>query len=79
MLLTPREVSLPAPGFPLRLFVRRVVKPAFVKKNHTCNPDLFGQGAILHIARMLTIALVVLLGQWCWSGEHIPVKHAPRG
>lgn len=27
---------------------------------------------------MLTNTLVVLLGQWCWSGEHIPVKQPPR-
>lgn len=78
MLLTPRKVSLPAPGFPFRLFVRRVVKLAFVKKNHTCNPDLFGQGTIIHVAHMLTNTLLVLLGQWRWSSEHIPVKHPPR-
>lgn len=69
---------LPAPSFPLRLFARQVVKLAFVKKSHTCYPDLFGQGTIIHVALMLTNTLVVLLGQWCWSGEHIPVKQPPR-
>lgn len=79
MLLTPRKVSLPALSFPLRLFVRRVVKPAFVKKNHTCNPDLFGQGTIIHVTHMLTNTLVVLLGQWHWGSEHIPAKHPAEG
>lgn len=79
MLLTRRKISLPAPRFPFRLSVGRVVKPAFVKKNHTRSPDLFGQGAIIHITRMLTNTLVVLLGQWCRSSEHIPVKQPPEG
>lgn len=39
MFLTIRQVSLPALGFPVRLFVRRVVKLAFVNKDHTRNPD----------------------------------------
>ncbi|KAK4823879.1 hypothetical protein QYF61_007827 [Mycteria americana] len=61
------------------LFVRRVVKPAFVKKSHTRNPDPFGQGTIIHVACMLTNTLVVLLGQWHWSSEHTPVKHPLQG
>lgn len=41
-------------------------------------PRLFGLGDIIHVARMLTNTLVVLLRQWCWCSKHIPVKHPPR-
>lgn len=78
MVLTPRKVSLPAPSFPLRLFCEASGETGFCEEEPHMQPRLFGQGAIIHVARMLTNALVVLLRQWCWCSKHIPVKHPPR-
>lgn len=69
----------PSTSFPGRALCKAGGETGFCEQESHTQSRSFGQGAIIHVAHMLTNTLMPLLRQWQCGSEHISAKNAPGG